>query len=245
MADHHIERGLGERIARAVSSSTTAVPVDLEHVARSLGVVDISYSSMVEDGRTTWESRRPRIELRSDRPADRMRFTLAHEIGHILIDRDQGVAHRTRGLQHDEIETLCDWIAASILMPREWILPYARRDRYTLSLLRLVAHRAGVSLSAAAVRIAEVGGSTCVLVRWQRAPRRWVVVGQAAVPPRFLGALEATPATSEMLDALPARRDTWRKLTLTAGAANLVGDAHVDRSGKTCLTLFTSLDNEM
>ena len=64
-------------------------------------------------------------------------------------------------------------------------------------------------------------------------------------PPRFLGALEATPATSEMLDALPARRDTWRKLTLTAGAANLVGDAHVDRSGKTCLTLFTSLDNEM
>jgi Zn-dependent peptidase ImmA (M78 family) len=245
VADNSIERGLGERIARAASSARTTVPVDLEQMARNLGVVEISYSEMVEDGRTTWENHKPRIELRADRPPDRMRFTLAHEIGHILIDRDQGVAHRTRGLQHDEVETLCDWIAASILMPREWILPYARRDRYTLSLLRLVAHRAGVSLSAAAVRIAEVGGRTCVLLRWQRAPQRWVVVGQAAVPTRFLGTLEATPATCNTLDALPARRDTWRELTLTAGATNLAGHAHVDRSGKTCLTLFTSLEHEV
>ena len=109
------------------------------------------------------------------------------------------------------------------------------------SLLRLVANNAGVSLSAAAVRIAEVSGRTCMLLRWQRAPSRWVVIGQAAAPPQFAGSIQATPETSEQLDSLPSRRDVWSELSLLAGSGRLIGDAHIDRSGKTCMTLFTTL----
>jgi len=241
MVESSIERGLGERIARAVRDLAGPMPVDLEKLAASLGVTEIRYTDLTEDGRTSWTRGRPRVELRADRPPTRSRFTLAHEIGHILIDSDESVAHRTHGLAHDDIETLCDWIAASILMPRDWIQPYADRDRYTLSSLRMVAHKAGVSLSAAAVRLAEVGGRTCMLLRWQRAPTRWVVIGQAAVPARFAGTLQATTQTTAILESLPNRRDLWHELTLTAGSTALVGNAHVDRSGKTCMTLFTSL----
>lgn len=242
MPDGGIERGLGERFAQAVRSLSGSVPVDLEQLASALGVIEIVSTDLTEDGRTSWvHGGRPRIELRADRPATRTRFTLAHEIGHILIDQDETIAHRTHGLAHDDIETLCDWIAASILMPRDWVQQYADRDRYSLSLLRMVAHRADVSLAAAAVRMAEVGGRTCMLLRWQRAPTRWVVIGQAAVPPRYASALQATAETSAGLDVLPNRRDIWRQLTLTAGETQLVGDAHVDRSGNTCMTLFVSL----
>jgi hypothetical protein len=241
MPEPKIERGLGERIARTISGLAGPPPVDLEALAGALGVEAIRYTDLTEDGRTTWVDGRPHVDLRSDRPATRTRFTLAHEIGHILIDADESVAHRTHGLAHNDIETLCDWIAASILMPREWVASYARRERYTLSLLRVVAHQANVSLAAASVRMAEVGGQTCMLLRWKRAPQRWVVIGQAAVPPRYAGTLQATPETTTALDAMPNRRDLWRELALTAGAKQLVGDAHVDRSGQTCLTLFTSL----
>jgi hypothetical protein len=166
---------------------------------------------------------------------------LAHEIGHILISQDESVARRTSGLKHDDIERLCDWIAASILMPRQWISRDALGGRFDLSLLRLVAHRADVSMAAAAVRLAEVSGRTCMLLRWQRGPSRWLVVSQAAVPPPFSGGLQATLETNAEFDSLPSRRDVWRELSLETETARLHGAAHVDRSGNTCLTLFTSL----
>lgn len=138
MADRPIERGLADRLVSAVAELGGGVPVDLDRVADALGVSAIVRAPMIEDGRTTWEEGRSRIELRDDRPAERAPFTLAHEIGHILIARDQTVARRTRDLHADDVETLCDWIAASILMPRRWAAGYAGRDQYNLSLLRLV-----------------------------------------------------------------------------------------------------------
>ena len=241
MPKRPIERGLADRLVRTVERLGGPVPVDLEQIAASLGVTEIVATDMVEDGRTTSSVGRLRIELRADRPSTRTRFTLAHEIGHILIDGDESVARRTHALETDAIEKLCDRIAASILMPRDWISTYSLRDRYNLSLIRLIAHKADVSLAAATVRLAEVSDRTCVLLRWQRAPSRWVVIGQAAVPRQYSGGIQATPETSEEFDALPNRRDLWREITLDAGGARLLATAHLDRSGATCLSLLTSL----
>lgn len=241
MVERPIERGLADRLVSAVDELGGGVPVDLQQIADALGVSQIARTSMVEDGRTTWDDGRPRIELRSDRSAQRSRFTLAHEIGHILIARDETVARRTHQLEGDDVEKLCDWIAASILMPRRWIAEYARRDRYNLSLLRLIANKADVSLSAAAVRLAEVSERTCVLLRWQRSPKRWLVIGQAAVPVEYSGGIQATPGTSSVLDGLPNRRDSWHEITLEAGDTTLAATAHLDRSGATCISLLTSL----
>ena len=241
MADRPIERGLADRLVSAVGQLGGGVPVDLEQLARALGVSETVRTSMVEDGRTTWVGGRPRIELRGDRSPQRSRFTLAHEIGHILIARDETVARRTHQLEGDDVEKLCDWIAASILMPRSWIADYARRDQYNLSLLRLISNKADVSLSAAAVRLAEVTDRTCMLLRWQRGPSRWLVIGQAAVPRQYSGGLHATPETSAVFDKLPNRRDSWREITLESGESTLLAAAHVDRSGSTCVSLLTSL----
>lgn len=242
MVERRIPKGLAENLAQiACRQDTFDVPVDLTRIAESLGVVEICAAQLTEDGRTTWVNGKPRIELRADRPTTRMRFTLAHEIAHVLIERDRTVARRTQGLNHNEVETLCDRIAASILMPRSWIQPYAERSHYNLSLIRLVAHRADVSLSAATVRLAEVGGGTCMLLRLQRSPRRWVVVGHAAVPAKYHGAIEVPPESSSLLDGLTSRRDTWRELTLSVHGQILHAHTHLDRCGETCLALITSL----
>lgn len=241
VGDRPIDRGLADRLVSAVGQLGGGMPVDLEQIAHALGASEIVRTSMVEDGRTTWDAGRPRIELRNDRSAQRNRFTLAHEIGHILIARDETVARRKHQLEGDDVEKLCDWIAASILMPRRWIAEYARRDRYNLSMLRLIANKADVSMSAAAVRLAEVSNRTCTLLRWQRSPKRWLVIGQAAVPREYSGGIQATPETSFLFDGLPNRRDTWREIALEAGDATLAANAHLDRSGATCISLLTSL----
>ena len=242
MTNRGLPRGLAENIARYGTKNTQLeVPVDLIKLAHHLGVSAVSEAPMVEDGRTTWSDGIPLIELRSDRSRGRKRFTLAHEIAHILIEARQTVAHRKFRFTHDDVETLCDQVAAAILMPRDWISRYANRDVFNLSLIRLVAHKSQVSHAAAAVRIAETSGRTCMLLRLQRAPKRWVVVGHAAVPLDIHGQIEVAPATSEMFDNLPMRRDSWQYLSLVTPRGTLKGRAHVDRAGDTCLALITSL----
>lgn len=243
MAERRIQKGLAEKLAQMVSRGAE-VPVDLQELAESLGVTEILLTELVEDGRTTWIDGWPKIELRADRPTARMRFTLAHEIAHVLVAQDQTVARRTQGLDHDALEMLCDWIAASLLMPRDWMQRFANRKSYNLSLLRLIANHAGVSLSAAAVRLAEVGGRTCMLLRLQRAPERWVVVGHAGVPREHIGALEATEETSSLLDGLAGRRDVWQNLTLRSRGSTLIANAHLDKSGQTCIALITSISKD-
>lgn len=242
MTERNLPRGLAENLAHFVSRDLDLeVPVDLHVLASALGVTQIREMSMVEDGRTIWHGAVPTIELREDRPLARKRFTLAHEIAHVLIEAKQTVAHRSLGLSHDDTETLCDQVAAALLMPRSWISQYSRRSSFNLSLLRLIAHRADVSLAAAAVRLAEVSGRTCMLLRLQRAPKRWVIVGHAAVPLDIHGQLEVVPETSALFDALPKRRDCWKRIAFETPHGTFQADAQVDRAGDSCLALITSL----
>lgn len=240
VTERRIPRGWAENLAQLAGRlAYPTMPVDLGQIAKTLGVTDIVTTNMTEDGRTTWLEGAPRIELRADRPETRRRFTLAHEIAHVLIEQDQTVVRRTHALDHDDVETLCDWIAASILMPRAWMRNFSAREHYNLSLIRLIAHKAGVSLSAAAVRIREVDGRTCALLRLQRTVKQWLVVGNAGVPPKYHGRLQITPDSSTIIDHLTRRRDTWRDLTLAASGNVLHVHAHLDRSGDTCLALIT------
>ncbi len=243
-AEYPIPHGLAEALAQHVHRQLRPqIPVDLSAVARHLDVSSVTFRTLVEEGRVTWADGRPRIELRQDRPATRTRFTLAHELGHVLIaGNNSAPARRYTSLAPNDEETLCDWIAAALLMPHDWMTPYARRDPYNLSLLRLVANKAEVSLSAAAVRLSEVGRRPCILLRWRTRQRQWLLVGQAGLPRTQTGYIEMPPDTARRIDALPARRDTWASLNLLLDGVPLAGQAHIDRGPTTCLTLFINLD---
>ena len=236
--------GVAERVAndvRGAHADARTLPLDLEALAASFGVTDIVLAPLVEDGRVIWRDEGPCIELRADRPYGRMRFTLAHELAHVLVrgrDAVGEVARRTFDTATDE-EELCDAIAAALLLPRDWVLKVGSRPS-TLSRLRFLSNRAGVSLSAAAVRLAEVTSTTSILFRWRQTDSRWICASVAAVPPHLFGRMRLPNSSTAILSAA-GYRDQWVDISILFGGREIVCRAQISRSGSSCLMLVTSM----
>lgn len=102
------------------TSPVDRFPVHLHSIARRLGVQEIRFEAMSSDGRVVWSEGIPAIAVRDDMSPFRKRFTLAHELAHVMLGHG-GVRYRdganTTAL--DEQEKLCDAVAAALLMPKE------------------------------------------------------------------------------------------------------------------------------
>jgi hypothetical protein len=97
-----------------------------------------------------------RIVLCADEPRQRQRYSLAHELKHVLDDPfDQQVqGHLPADKQHWRAETLCNYFAACLMMPRAWI----KRDFCSgLQTPNELARRYYMSPSAIRVRLDELG----------------------------------------------------------------------------------------
>lgn len=91
---------------------------------------------------------RPLFMVNADSPWDRVRFTLAHEIGHMIM-------HNTVGV---DMEAEADQFAAEFLMPAEDIRP--ELDDVRLETLAILKRRWGVSMQALARRAFTLGTIT-------------------------------------------------------------------------------------
>lgn len=118
------------------------------------------------DGVSMWAGIHPIMYLRADAPMDRRRFTMAHELGHLVLHRD--------GYEDDQAEQQANAFAAEFLMPADQIRPELRRldlDRaYALKLHWQVA------ISALIVRASTIGAITkeqATRLHKQRSYRRW------------------------------------------------------------------------
>lgn len=235
--------GLAERIARELLLMTdrrSNPPVDLPSLAHVIGVRAISTRTLVEDGRVVWGAEGPSIELRPDRPLSRQRFTLAHEIAHVVLAGESGVgqvARRTVTADPNAEEELCDAVAAALLMPRDWMERHSR-GKLNLSTLRLIAHHAEVSLSAAAVRVAEVGRRTSILLRWRRLNDDWICASAAAVPPDLFGRIRLAKESMRTMAGL-STHDVWADVEVSFDGRTRFARAHLSRRGSGCLMLIT------
>jgi hypothetical protein len=96
------------------------------------------------------------IVIRSSTTKQRQRYSLAHELKHIIdapvIDRQW--LHLRGEQRADRAERLCNWFAACLLMPRVWI----KRDWGNgIQSVRTLAHRYFVSEEAMSLRLSELG----------------------------------------------------------------------------------------
>jgi len=107
-------------------------------------------------GSTHWASSRWLIVLNGAEPAVRQRFSLAHELKHILDHRFVDVLYS--GVNPEDrarwIEQTCDFFAACLLMPRAWV-----KRAYTSGTQRLpqLASRFAVSQAAMQIRLTQIG----------------------------------------------------------------------------------------
>jgi len=240
-------RSRAEDLAVALSTQAgVTIPVDLESLGAFMGVSRITKERMVEDGRLRWFDGAPSIALNSDRPEVRQRFTLAHELAHILLAKNAiGVSFRTAVTQHSEqSERMCDAIAASILMPNSIVTEQiASADGLIdLRLLRAIASRCRVSMSAAASRVSEVIDETCWLIRWNRSEGKWTCVFRAGLPYEFASSrIELTNETELTLSRLSLSLTSWKELTIVIDNARMNSRCQISRDRSGCLMLIRQL----
>jgi len=219
-------------------------PVDLVSLATTLGVVSLERKTMAEDGRLSWVDGLPRIDINSDRPATRQRFTLAHEIAHLVLESSSYESVYRSHAQHDKTERMCDSIAAALLMPREWVrFECGQGDgSVSLRLIRRIAIGAETSMSAAASRVNQVTGKTCCLLRWGKSTNAWTCLFRAGLPFE-LSSMQATLTleASDILDRLDISVTVWRRIVVVFGNDYYQAHAQISRDTRGCLMLLREL----
>lgn len=120
------------------------------------------------------------ICVRSGAPWQRGRFTVAHELGHILLceglsDEPEMLRALQESANWEAVERLCNQAAAELLMPAEDFRHQVEDDEITGTMVTRLRRRYGVSLSALAIRFDELLGlAVSSWGRYQRHPKERV-----------------------------------------------------------------------
>jgi hypothetical protein len=110
--------------------------------------------------------KRPKIWISAKLSHARRRFTLAHEIGHIIIpwhtgsivDELEAPRSSARDKYH-EMEAEANRFAAELLMPSAWVVALAERADHLADLMHSIVQIADVSYPAAFLRASKYGKS--------------------------------------------------------------------------------------
>lgn len=183
-------------------------PVDLLRVARYLGVEAIREAAMVEDGRLEQIGGCSRVYVRSGTVPSRRRFTIAHELAHIVLAGREAelIAHRSATAVDPE-ERFCNQFAAALLIPRGWLLENAPSGDESLAIARKVSRLTRTSLAATVVRLRDVLGWRSSLLQWRRIDGVWRLASTVGLPPRVHNRVTSTPHTRVALTAPQVGKD--------------------------------------
>lgn len=165
----HIHTALDE--ARRIATESCYIPpIDIRRVARRLGVQSIEPRRIKSEGYLgVGPGGGLVVRYREDQPASRIRFTIAHELGHVLLSRAQGApitCRMHRAAEYDSAEErAANRIAAELLMPEGYVRGDIQGRNASWLLLRGLAHRFQVSETAMVLRILELRGVYALLAR--------------------------------------------------------------------------------
>lgn len=229
--------------------------VDLQAIARSLNVQAVRLGPLAFEGQTLWTHGRPTITLRADMRSVRRRFTLAHELTHVILgsegDKRRGAPssdYPRSLLNADAIdlareERLCDATAAALLMPRGMILHFISDGLPQLSDLTELASTWQVSLEALTLRVDELSSRPILLLKASHGAGVWTARSYGSTPapllPEFSRA--ATAALSEMISE-QCELDLLLRFAGFAYQCEATGRQGRDtESGPSCTLLITRL----
>lgn len=164
-------------------------PVPVELIARA-GGAEIAYRDQSPyDGLTTRECDGNLIIVSTAMSRYRRRFTIAHEIGHLILnevarylfgdaDEPPNVFRTERTSGRRTAELFCDWFAAGLLIPEQDLEPFSTWQGISIRQLARCAMARGVSLAAVTWHVLQCapykGGAFKFLTRapWQPGRRQ-------------------------------------------------------------------------
>lgn len=132
--------------------------VDVYELAERAGAEAKLEETLREDGRVEDSQLQTRIFLWSASGEARRRFTLGHELGHLVLadPRVFRLVRREFGGKRFQVEHLCDAFAAELLMPQKWLMWRYRDEDEGFDVVHDLTREAGVSLLAGFTRLVAV-----------------------------------------------------------------------------------------
>jgi Zn-dependent peptidase ImmA (M78 family) len=180
----------------------------LDDLALALGVLVVEAPLAKADARLIRRGPRGLIRVRQGLPEPgRKRFAVAHELGHWLIHKGQTQVNActdqdmVRKYKASVPELEANFFAAELLMPKKLFAPRLRRVRPSFALVSELAGEFQTSLTATAIRCAEVTDdywavvvSECGRIRWWRGSenfeeRFWIEPGTLLSPESVAGSV--------------------------------------------------------
>jgi Zn-dependent peptidase ImmA (M78 family) len=148
---------------RVIQKYQLAPPIDVHALASAYATVQILSLPVDLDGASInlkVPRRHPTIVLNHRRPPRRQRFTLAHELGHVLIPWHIGTIADDIDLADDgqdrsywNLESEANRFAAELLMPDGWVKGQISARSNPGEMVEAVAESADVSSDAALIRV--------------------------------------------------------------------------------------------
>lgn len=146
--------------SRVLAIRNLTPPYDLTELANEYGDVEFINLPFGADGIIIGigELARPKILINSDAPETRKKFTLAHEVGHIVIPWHTGtiVSHLDPGeedFDYKFMESEANRFAAELLMPTDWLCQEFETSTTIEEYFRSTLNKSGASRDAAFFKI--------------------------------------------------------------------------------------------
>lgn len=177
---HNVAEALGKARALLEDCQVQGIPVDLTRLARRVGIKQVTELNTRLDGQLL-EVRAGEYEvvLSKSAPATRKRFTLAHEIAHLLLFPQQARCDLRR-----ETEELCNLAASELLIPASLLAKVLATDRTVgIQSLLKVSRLFRCSLEAAGWKVLNSGLVSGALLIWKIAdPPQGELLELLAIP---------------------------------------------------------------
>lgn len=146
--------------ARLLARHKLYPPYNLNQLAEIYGTVEYIHIPFEADGITIGigGEAKPQIIINDSAPDTRKKFTLAHELGHIIIPWHTGtivshIDHVESNFEYREMEAEANQFAAELLIPRGWLLDTQDSFDAFGNLVKHVLHSTGASRDAVLIKI--------------------------------------------------------------------------------------------
>jgi Zn-dependent peptidase ImmA (M78 family) len=103
----------------------------------------------------------------------RLRFTIAHELGHYLIDEHRNALKMGLAPSHpsftnfsseNEVELEADFFASSLLMPKSRLINDVSKRKFSFSLIEELATKYQTSITATLIKFASIGNHPIMII---------------------------------------------------------------------------------
>jgi hypothetical protein len=140
-------------------------PIDIESLIKRYANLESARFPVDVDGiciNLKVPGKKPKVIINSERPRNRRRFTLAHELGHLIIPWHIGSIIDVTDINQPgnddywEMESQANRFASELLMPTVWVESQATKAPTPLEAIKKISANAIVSPQAATIRLLDI-----------------------------------------------------------------------------------------